>query len=114
AASPCCLLTMDYFEQTGFFDEGAGRRLVRQPLELLKGGKMESSIGEQLQAIDRELFEHHAGARPPVSLFVIPYLFVFAAFAIGEYCYRRWFEPPLDATEVVESDQSPAAPSQKA
>jgi hypothetical protein len=105
---------MDYFEQTGFFYEGAGSRLVRQPLDFLKGGKMERSIGEQLQTMDRELFEHHAGARPPLSLFLILYYFVFAAFAVGEHFYRRWFEPPLEATEVVESDQPPAAPSQKA
>jgi len=117
AASPACLLTKHYFAQTGFFEQGAGRRLVRQPLALLRGGQMESGIGAQLQAIDRELFEHHAGARPPLSSFLIPYFFVFSAFAIGEYCYRAWLEPPLGATEVVEADrpddEPPATPSRK-
>jgi hypothetical protein len=114
AAAPSCLLTMDYFEQTGFFNEGAGHRLVKQPLALLKGGKMETGIDEQLQAIDRELFAHHAGARPPLSLFLIPYFFVFTAIAIGEYCHRRWREPPLEAIGVVESDQPSASANQKA
>jgi hypothetical protein len=67
-----------------------------------------------LQAIDREIFEHHAGARPPMSLFLLPYFFVFTAIGIGEYCHRRWLAPPLEATEVVESDQPSTSPSQKA
>jgi len=101
---------MDYFEQTSFFEQGAGRRLVKEPLAWLQGRKMERSIGAQLQALDRELFEHHAGARPPLSLFLIPYFLVFALFAVGEYCYRVWLAPPLEATEVIETDQAEDEP----
>lgn len=104
-ASPACLLTKHYFEQTGFFEQGAARRLVRQPLALIQGGQMEQGLGAQLRAIDRELFEHHAGARPPLSLFLIACIFVFAALAIGEYGCRLWFEASLEATEVVEADR---------
>ena len=79
---------------------------------------MNVDCGAQLQAIDREVFEHHTGAHPPLSLFLIPYFFVFAVFAIGEYCYRLWFEPPLEANEVIEADrpddEPPASTSQKA
>jgi hypothetical protein len=58
AAVPSCLLTMDYFEQTSFFEQGAGRRLIGKPLERGIG-----DIGAQLLALDREVFEHHGVRR---------------------------------------------------
>jgi hypothetical protein len=100
SAAPSCLLTLDYFEQTRFFEQGAARRLVRQPLVLLQGGKMERSVTDQLAEINQEVFEHHAGTRVPLRLF-IAFFIVYAGFGIGEYCYRVWLEPPLEVTEVA-------------
>jgi hypothetical protein len=111
AATPCCLLTLDYFTQTGFFEQGAGRRLVQKPLALLQGGKMELAIGEQLRAMDRELFEYHAGTRLPLSIFLISLVFLFAVFTVGEYAWRVRLEPPLEVTEIMELDQPDDEPS---
>jgi hypothetical protein len=111
AAAPACFLTMDYFEQSGFVEQGAGRRLMQQPLALLKGGPLDRGIGAQLKSLDQEIFEHHAGARPPFSIFLVAYFLVFTAFALGEYGYQTWFEPALEATEVVDDDEPDGEPS---
>ena len=104
AAMPSLFLTMDYFDQTRFFGTGAGRRLLTQPMTLLRGGKMEKSIGTQVQTMDAELFEHHAGSRIPLSWFVVAYFVLLGGFGIVEYCRRAWLEPALEVTEVIEPD----------
>jgi hypothetical protein len=116
AAAPSCLLMMDYFERTEFFKQGAGRRLIRQPLALLNGPKMEKGIGEQLQALDQELFRHHVGTRFPLSICVGLSCVVFAAIAVGERCCRVWAGSPMDVSKTAESvkadDEPPVTPSQ--
>src|SRR5262249_12333421 len=110
AAAPSCLLTLDYFEQTSFFEQGAGRHLMKQPLAFLQGRNLEreiSELGAQLLALDRELFEHHAGVGAPLSLFLLLLFVVFAAAARAEYCRRPGLRPALQAGEVVD----PAGPS---
>lgn len=103
AAVPSCLLTMYYFEQTGFFEQGAGRRLVSQPLALLQGGHTQrdlTEIGAHVLAMDRELFEHHAGPRAPLSLFFLCIFVVLAAVTITEYCCRPWREPARESDDA--------------
>lgn len=110
SASPSCFLTLDYFEQSGFVEQGAGRRLMRQSLMLLQGGPMEKGIDSQLLALDRELFEHHAGAHLPFTLFVIPLFLMLAAIASAESGYYSWLAPTQEATEVVD-DKTDGEPS---
>src|SRR5262249_16265091 len=59
-------------------------------------------MGAQVLALDRELFEHHAGARVPLSLFLLLLIVLFAAVALAEACRHTWFKPALAAEEVVE------------
>lgn len=97
AAIPSGLLTMEYFEQSGFFAQGAGRRLIRKPLELLQGKKVTQEFGDlgaQLLALDQELFEHHAGARPPLSIYFLLLFVLFAAVAIAEYWRKHRPDEP--------------------
>lgn len=113
AAAPSCLLTMDYFERTGFFEQRAGRRLIRRPTALLQGQALEreaGDLGAQLLALDRELFEHHAGDGAPVSIFFLGLCVVFAAVAFAESCHRPGLKPALQPGKVVDSAEGPVTP----
>ena len=103
AAVPSCFLTIDYFERTGFFEQGAARRLTRESRALLDGRGLERSVVEQLTAVDKELFEHHAGRTVYVLLFVVVLFSTYGLFALGETIDRLGWEAPMEATEVVDS-----------
>ncbi len=82
AAAPPACLTLDYFEQTGFLQDTPSQRLLHHPLAVVSAPATE--LRRDLAAIDRDLFEYQAGARPPFSLFVLPlYLLLAACTAAG-------------------------------
>jgi hypothetical protein len=113
AAAPSCMLTMDYFEQTGFFAQGAGRRLIKTPTDLLQGKDLERGFGEmgtQLLALDREVFEHHAGAGAVLTIALFILFVAFAAVALVEYCRHPRAKQALKTGEVVQCAASTPCP----
>jgi hypothetical protein len=103
AAAPSLCLTMDYFESTGFFQHGAARQLVRQPIALMEGGRMEQGVFVQLTTINRQLFDH-AGPSGFLGLFVIIIFLAYVGVSLVQQGNDCWFNPPVEATEVIESD----------
>jgi hypothetical protein len=73
AGLPAACLTLDYFERTEFFQDSASQHLVDHPLASLRGKAPGAGLRKDLAALDRELFECHAGAQVPFSLFLVPY-----------------------------------------
>jgi hypothetical protein len=72
AGLPAACLSLDYFERTGFFQEGPSRRLLDYPRARLRGQSPGATVPQDLVAIDRGLFEFQAGARVRFSLFLFP------------------------------------------
>jgi hypothetical protein len=103
AGLPAACLTLDYFDRTGFFQDGASQRLVDNPLAAFRGTARGAGLQKNLAALDRELFECHAGARVPFSLFVVPYYALLVCFTVAESQPREretaspspWFFPFL-------------------
>jgi hypothetical protein len=83
AALPALLWTFDYLEHTGFFKSG-GQLLVRQPMSLLRGGTANLHLERQLNAMGDEIFKHHAGSTPFVTLLMF-YGLAIAGFGIIQY-----------------------------
>lgn len=82
---PAACLAMSYFEQTGFLHARSAMRVVHGPLARLRGGKVETGLGQELAALDDELFAHHAGSEIPFSLVLATYLALLAALTVAEY-----------------------------
>ena len=80
AGLPAACLTLDYFERTRFVEEGASRRLVDHSLAALRGKG--AGLWKDLAALDRELFECHAGARLPFTLLLLPYCALLVCFTV--------------------------------
>jgi hypothetical protein len=83
AALPPACLAMDYFEQTGFFGSTSARHLLKRPLARLRGERVDTSLGEELAAIDDELLAYHAGSAVPGSIVLAGYLGLLAAFTVA-------------------------------
>jgi len=92
AGLPAACLSVDYFDQTGFFQDSSSRRLLDHPLARLGGGMRGGSVRQDLVAMDRELFEYQAGSRVAFSLFLIPLYALLGACALARSC-----RPALDA-----------------
>lgn len=88
AALPASCLVMDYFERTGFFQARASHRLVDHPLAMLKGKGPDTDLVDNLEKIDKEVFEHHAGASIPFSIYLVPYYTLLGIFSLAEYRRR--------------------------
>jgi hypothetical protein len=104
AGLPAACLTLDYFERTGFFQEGAPERIVGHPLPAWRGTAPGAALRRDIAALDRELFECHAGAHPPFSVFLLPYYALLVCCTVAESLRRReqenvprprWFLPLL-------------------
>ena len=81
AGLPAVCLTLDYFESTRFVEHGAARRLVDHSLTTLQGKG--AGLWKDIAAVDRELFECHAGVRVPFSLFVLAYYVLLVYFTVA-------------------------------
>jgi hypothetical protein len=92
AGLPAACLTIDYFDQTGFFQDTAARRLVDHPLARLGGGMRSASVRQDLIRMDRELFEFQAGSRAAFTLSLLP---LYAL--LGACTFARSLRPALDA-----------------
>lgn len=93
AALPGIFLTIDYFQLTGFFGADSARRIVRDPLDRLRGEQARTTLLQDFQAIDEELFVHHVGRELPGTLVLCFLLLLLAAFKLLEI--RK---PPSDST----------------
>ena len=85
AALPAGLLTMDYFEHTGFFRAGPVMRITHHPLDFLRGKQINAPMDKQWTRLDQELFEHHA-AGTSLGLFVVAFALGTVGFAVLELC----------------------------
>jgi hypothetical protein len=71
ACLPASLLAWDYLVQTGFFGAGGSERLFDHAAACLRGFKSWHFLGQELIAMDSELFAHHSGERLPLGLIVL-------------------------------------------
>jgi hypothetical protein len=84
AALPSACLTLDYFEQTGFFKATSALRLFHQPLDILSGNSRTIDLEAELSALDSELLGCHAGSASPLGLLVACYLALLTALTLAE------------------------------
>ncbi len=85
AALPPACLAMGYFEETGFFRAPSAQHLVERPLARLRGERTETSVWQELGAIDDELFAHHVGPALPGSVVFAGYFALLAVFTVAGY-----------------------------
>jgi hypothetical protein len=103
AAAPWVFLLFDYFDQTRFFEAGAGSRLVEQPLALWQRGTWNVNIDGQMRALDGDLFGHHARQSDLMFFFVatcLAYVGFGVAAALWRLLRRLWPKDP-DAMEYA-------------
>ncbi len=73
-ALPSLLLTLDYFEQTGFFKASSARRLYLQPFDAVRGQRVGIDLERALENLDAELVAYHAGPEFPLGPILAMYL----------------------------------------
>jgi hypothetical protein len=76
AAAPAVCLVMDYFQRTGFFESHASHMMIEHPSAVIHGNNLSERISQQVDALDGEIFEYHAGKSTPFTVYLVPYFIV--------------------------------------
>ncbi len=84
AALPAVCLADDYFQESGFYRDGAARRLLERTRALAQD-KRPTRFLHELRKIDQELLEHHTGPRVSFSLIVAGWLVLLGTWTLGEW-----------------------------
>ncbi len=86
ACAPASLLALDYLVQTGFFGAGGSERLFDHAVACLRRLKSWHFLGQELIAMDSELFSHHSGDSLPLGLIVLG---LYAVLVVGTFLPSR-------------------------
>ncbi len=87
AALPAVCLADDYFQESGFYRDGADSRLLERSRALAQY-KRPTRFLYELQKIDQDLLEHYTGPRVSFSLMVAGWLVLLGTYTLGENLLR--------------------------
>jgi hypothetical protein len=85
AILPSALLTMDYFESSGFFRMRSDQGLMNHATMMVSSGRLQKTLGLEWRGLDDELFVHHAGA-DTIGLCLVFYFLVVGGLGVLEFC----------------------------
>ncbi len=94
AALPAVCLTLDFFDETGFYQAPAAERLINSPLAPFRGVKNDTNLLHDLDELDGDLIEYHAGARLSCTVILVCYLGLLGVLSAGSWAGRSKAEAP--------------------